>query len=762
MKIIRIVALILVLAGLFSLSAFGAQPSEALADALQNENSGELTWAATFTDLVLPEGLEYLYLTSMTEDGFYAISGELVAGSAEDETELGGTYESRILFIGLDGRVSLLENYQPLTLERDLTGRYDYSVTVSPAYLVPLKSGELAVIESVYESWVSREGLNSDEEEYWQNYTFSQEFYFRLLNADGSEKLNRQIPLAQGQYLTSEVLDREGNIVCIASDQLLVLSPEGELLRTIDTGYYWDGIVSLRSGNLFASAWGASGVELYPVDAQKGEIGSGRELPNGAYTLRAGGGKYPLYYSDGSNFYGYDLESGEGVKLFTWLSTDVSPEVYSDFGVLDDGSVVGVINDGENGYNDGVPVYRLYEVRQVPASSVREKKTLTMAVQWLDYDAGRAALRFNRSSDDYRIEIRDYSVYNTDENYNAGRDKLLEDIMGGNTPDILELDNLPVSRLAASGVLEDLYPFMDADPGLSRDDFFPNVLALCERDGNLVSTVSGFWLNTLIGSGSVVGDTPGWTYEEYEDALSSMPAGCRPLSAYTTREDILSTCLGLNLDEYINWATGECDFNNEEFASLLKFASGFPETYDWENYNWETDSDEAGLASGRQMLTMAWVSTMSDAAYNDYYFGGQPYTYIGYPMASGTGNYISLSKGYAMNAGCSDKQAAWQFLRTFFTDDYQEQQYVLPTSRTVFNARLDDAMSDSSLSVLTQEQADKLKELVETTTRTLTPDETVQTIVKEQAEAFFRGEKTIEEVADAVTAEVNSYLNGQR
>ena len=57
MKIIRIVALILVLAGLFSLPAFGAQPSEALADALQNENSGELTWAATFTDLVLPEGL---------------------------------------------------------------------------------------------------------------------------------------------------------------------------------------------------------------------------------------------------------------------------------------------------------------------------------------------------------------------------------------------------------------------------------------------------------------------------------------------------------------------------------------------------------------------------------------------------------------------------------------------------------------------------------------------------------------------------------
>ena len=109
--------------------------------------------------------------------------------------------------------------------------------------------------------------------------------------------------------------------------------------------------------------------------------------------------------------------------------------------------------------------------------------------------------------------------------------------MAGNVPDIIALDSVPVSILAEKGLLEDLYPFIDGDPEFSREEFFPNVLALCERDGKLVSTTSGFWISTVVGASSVVGDTPGWTYEEFAAALASMPEGCRPLGAMTTRGD---------------------------------------------------------------------------------------------------------------------------------------------------------------------------------------------------------------------------------
>ena len=708
----KIISIILILAAVLSLAGCGTQAAAApemtttpvtsaaadsTAAAEQAGESGEITWVSTFKDVKLPQGMEYVNASAFTDKGFYGISSEKKT-NADDAAGEGESYQGCILFTDFEGNTAKLANYEPVSVEHEREGKYNYSINNSPLFVIPLASGDLVEVEALYESWVTEEDLDSSKDEYWENYQYSQEYYFRLLDGEGAEKLHKQIPMEEEQYLSNGTLDRDGNLICIAADRLLVLSPEGELIRTIECGSYCEGIVTLQNGAVCVTTWGDAGMEMMPVDTAKGEIGTGRKLPNGAYNLMAGGGAYPLYYTNGSNFYGYDPESGKGEKLFSWLGTDVSADVYGNLYIDENGTVTGIINEDESYSEDagarGVN-YKLFEVKQVPASSVKQKKTLTLACQWLNYDAGRLVLKFNRSNEEYRIEILDYSEYNTEEDYSAGLTKLLTEIMAGNMPDILDLEGMPLSRLAAKGLLEDLYPFIDADAELSRDRYFPNVLSLCERDGKLLSTVSGFYLSTLIGASSVVGDTPGWTYQEFDAALATMPEGCRPLSAYTTRDQILSICLSLDMNRYVNWATGECNFNTEEFAQLLKFAARFPESFDWDNYDWQTDSDEVNLAAGMQMLSTAWISSPEDIAFNEYYFGGQPYTYIGYPTASGTGNYLSLSSGFAMSSSCSDKAAAWQFLRQFFTDSYQKEQYMLPASKTAYEAKMKEAMTEN-------------------------------------------------------------------
>ena len=99
------------------------------------------------------------------------------------------------------------------------------------------------------------------------------------------------------------------------------------------------------------------------------------------------------------------------------------------------------------------------------------------------------------------------------------------------------------------GPLEDLYPYIDHDPELSRDDFFPRVLRPLRRTGS--STAPRSQVSTsraVIGAASVVGDTPGWTYDEFNAALASMPEGCTAFDQYTTKTDILQTCLALDMD----------------------------------------------------------------------------------------------------------------------------------------------------------------------------------------------------------------------
>ena len=58
--------------------------------------------------------------------------------------------------------------------------------------------------------------------------------------------------------------------------------------------------------------------------------------------------------------------------------------------------------------------------------------------------------------------------------------------------------------------------------------------------------------------------------------------------------------------------------------------------------------------------------------------------------------------------------------------------------------------------------ADKLLEAIDRTTRTTSTNDEILKIVTEQAEAFFAGDKTAEEVAKLIQSKANIYVNEQR
>ena len=63
---------------------------------------------------------------------------------------------------------------------------------------------------------------------------------------------------------------------------------------------------------------------------------------------------------------------------------------------------------------------------------------------------------------------------------------------------------------------------------------------------------------------------------------------------------------------------------------------------------------------------------------------------------------------------------------------------------------------------MTQEQADKLWEAVTTCDKVLEQDDAIYNIVFEQAQAFYSGQKTAEEVARLIQNKVTIYVNEQR
>ena len=399
-----------------------------------------------------------------------------------------------------------------------------------------------------------------------------------------------------------------------------------------------------------------------------------------------------------------------------------------------------------------------------------------------------------------RIEVVDYSQFNTDEDYSAGLTKLTTEIMSGNLPDILSLQGMPYQQLAAKGLLEDLYPYIDADAEIKRDDFLPNVLQALEENGKLCSTISTFNIVTLAGAAQIVGDKPGWSYSDVVAALARMPEGCTVLDQFTTSGDILRDMLTIDADYYIDWATGQCRFDSKEFADLLTFSKLFPNAFDSMNFNWdEYQSDNARISEGKQLLTRLYLGSFDDITRTEAEFGGN-ITYIGFPTASGVGSYLNVSSGYAMSANCADKDAAWQFLRGFMTEkglDTQGYYWGFPANRSLLEKQLKEAMTieyekdengnyrldpDTGERIpiarggfwtdgmdepkpyysLTQEQADKVMEVINTATKLYSQNTAVLDIITEQTDAFFAGQKTAEEVGKLVQGKMNIYVNEQR
>ena len=63
---------------------------------------------------------------------------------------------------------------------------------------------------------------------------------------------------------------------------------------------------------------------------------------------------------------------------------------------------------------------------------------------------------------------------------------------------------------------------------------------------------------------------------------------------------------------------------------------------------------------------------------------------------------------------------------------------------------------------LTQEQADKVMEVINTATKLYSQNTAVLDIITEQTDAFFAGQKTAEEVGKLVQGKMNIYVNEQR
>lgn len=741
--------------------------------------ANDTRYVSSFTQ-VKEADFESLRAEFYMEDGFYAASGKYKGLSGS----------SFPVFIGYDGSIRQLPGYTTAVPADDGDRKEHFTVTDTIRFIHVMKDGRLLIINSIHEYWNDDPDIPTSDVRFYEDYHTKSTVLVRFLDGEGKELSSFACDLAEEDAIKGVTVTSQEEVLLATESGLRAYSPDGQLLWQTDLKTSPEELVTLKDGRIFFSAYGAIGFGLYPVNTETHQPGDPVKLPSVAYSLYAGDGTHDLYYSSGTNFFAFDIASGESTKVFSWMDLDISGDMFQPVYAAEDGSIYGYVKDDVLSSTD----YKIFQVKEVPASSVKEKKTLVLATLGLDSQTRKQVIRFNRNNEEYHITVNDYSRYDEGEGYSASLLRLQTEILAGNSPDIIDLSEVAVDRLAAKGLLEDLYPYLDADPNLKREDFLPNVITAAEYGGKLVSTLSGFSIESLVGASEIVGDTPGWTYDEFTAALARMPDGCTALGPSTTRYNMLEACLTIDLDRYVDWSTGECHFEDKAFTDLLQFAKKFPASYDSSLYEDAPDM-YTRLATGMQMLIPFSLDSFTTNMTGIMIFGEHPFTYIGYPTASGgEGSCIRMSGGLAMSAACKQKEGVWQFLRSFFTEEYQRTIDAIPSNKAAFDYQMKAAMTvryeknedgtdkldengekipqplvtysngaeEFSVYALSQADADNIVSFVESTTKILNIDVSILSIVEEQAEAFFQGQKSAEEVARLVQSKVSIYVNEQR
>lgn len=525
-----------------------------------------------------------------------------------------------------------------------------------------------------------------------------------------------------------------------------------------------------------------NGMTIGVVDLDTGTFGEKYQVPGLSYefSFYAGTG-YDLYMTDNYGVYGYNLGDADKTCLMNYIDSDLDfYNLYQVMGI-NETEFYAMHDDSETG--DSV----LAKFTKVPPEEVKEKQVINLAMGFTNWNIRRSVIQFNKESEDYRISISDYnSMYGSDD-YMEGVNRLNTDIATGKVPDIIVLEDvMPVDSYISKGLLEDIKPYIERDAELDINNFMPNVVEAFSVNGKLYTVVPSYSIQTVLAKTSEVGEERGWTVQEALELLASKPANTM-LFEMNTRDTILRYCLTMSGDQFIDWESGACNFDSDSFIQTLELISLFPEEVDdtfYEDEYW--NKWESMWREGKVIASVNGFGDFRSYIREEKGRFGEKVTMIGFPCANEDGSVIWPDLQLAMSAKSKNKEGAWAFLRTFLTDEYQEENinYGFPISVKRLDELGEEAtqkpyyMEDGKkveyddtyyidgqeviIPPMTPQEVEDFKEQLYSLTQVYKLDENLLKIIEEEAAPYFAGQKKAQDVAAIIQSRAQLYVNETR
>ena len=358
--------------------------------------------------------------------------------------------------------------------------------------------------------------------------------------------------------------------------------------------------------------------------------------------------------------------------------------------------------------------------------------------------AAKAVQRFNDSSNEYyAIIIDDYRFWNfvnddalsedATREFNRARGEasttLMADIVSGKGPDVL-LDGSDYMEIQSPKYLVDLKGKID-ELKLNKDEYFLHVFEMAELEGKEYYLPLQFSLSGFLLTEEKAENRKGVKITDYQSFVQTIYNGNDPLFSLADRTTYFNYLLGNSFDLFIG-ENGKYDFDNSAFREIAQYVqANIPE--------------KINIESG-SVSPIANIYGYSFDKRNETDVNGK--VLIGIPSPDERGPYMRLVSCAAITGCSSCQDGAWDLICTMLDEDVQTQDMYIPVCRTAFEKTdMDKSIEESYIRA------------IDSCSRYFINDYTAINIINEEIQAYFYGQKSLDDVIAIINNRVSLLQN---
>jgi hypothetical protein len=290
------------------------------------------------------------------------------------------------------------------------------------------------------------------------------------------------------------------------------------------------------------------------------------------------------------------------------------------------------------------------------------------------YTIEHRIMEFNKSSDQYRVVINDYSIYDHDRELQ--RNLLNADIAAGKIADLYMYGTgtsilYPIDNYKDMGLFADYFELFENDGSASPDILSPIVTTAFAENGKLYSMPWALSVETLAGKKSNF-PAVGWTpieMIEYSERLDD------------DQHMMIEMFRMLNQSrvhwEYIDYENKTTNFDDENYKRMTEFRKNYDKiSYDDMLFDMPRVEVDALLRDDKLMLKTAILHNFFQLADLKNTMG-EELSFVGFPSIKGNYAYIDSGHYYSVSAKSSEgkTKGAWEFVKFILSDTTQQRNY---------------------------------------------------------------------------------------